>query len=59
VHDVCQQNAGSSLNLTLTGNGHTHMISLSSVQVDSILAGATVTVDSTLNGSHLHSVRFN
>lgn len=59
IDDVCQEDAGATLNLTLTGNGHTHTISLSSTQVDNILAGNPVTVASSNNGSHMHDVSFN
>jgi hypothetical protein len=59
MDDVCQEDAGGSLNLTLTGNGHTHSISLSATQVDNILAGLPVTVTSTNNSAHTHDVSFN
>ena len=59
IDDVCEEDAGDTLNLTLTGNGHTHSISLSATQVDNILAGLPVTVTSTNNSSHTHQVSFN
>ena len=59
VNDVCDADAGGSLNLTLTGNGHTHSITLSSQQVDQVLAGTTVSVTSTFSTGHTHAVTFN
>lgn len=59
IDPVCQQDVGSPLTLTLTGNGHTHTISLTAPQIDSILAGSSLSVDSTNNSSHIHAVQFN
>ena len=53
-------NAGGAVTLILSqGNGHTHSVALSAVQVGEIGTGNQVTATSSNNDSHSHSVTFN
>jgi hypothetical protein len=55
-----QLTAGSALTATLTtGNGHTHTIDLTAAQVASIGQNQQVSVVSTTDGGHNHTVTFN
>lgn len=45
--------------LLLSGSGHTHALSLSAAQVDTNLTGAAVSATSSTNGGHSHRVDFN
>jgi len=59
IENVCQEDAGTAVELVLSGSGHTHTLSLSAAQVDMILAGTAVSATSSTNGSHSHPVDFN
>ena len=55
-----QLTAGSALTATLTtGNGHTHTIDLTAAQVVAIGQNQQVSVVSTTNEAHNHTVTFN
>jgi hypothetical protein len=57
---AAQITTGGALTPTLTtGNGHTHTISLTAAQVVSIGQNQRVSVDSTTNDGHNHTVTFN
>jgi hypothetical protein len=57
---AAQITAGSALTATLTvGNGHTHTINLTAAQVVSIGQNQQVSVVSTTDGGHNHTVTFN
>ena len=57
---TAQITAGGALQLTLTtGNGHTHTIDLTAAQVVAIGQNQQVSVTSTTNDAHNHTVTFN
>lgn len=51
--------AGNAVMLTLTGAGHTHIVSLTAGEVMDIAAGAQVVTTSTNDSGHAHTVTFN
>jgi hypothetical protein len=51
--------AGNAVQLTLTGSGHAHTLSLSAEQVLAIGGGETVTQTSSTDQGHSHPVTFN
>jgi hypothetical protein len=51
--------AGNAVTLTLTGSGHTHTVQLSAPQVMAIAGGQTVSVTSSMDAGHTHTVTFN
>lgn len=54
-----QLDKGEAVTLTLTeGGGHTHSVSLSAEQVRTIADGGTVSVESTSDSFHTHTVTF-
>lgn len=57
VTDV-QLSSGNAVDLTLTGSGHTHSVSLTAADITNIEAGNTVSVVSSSSG-HTHTVTFN
>jgi hypothetical protein len=54
-----QLQAGDAVQLTLTGSGHTHTVMLTAQQVADIGAGQQVTVQSSDDQGHMHTVTFN
>lgn len=59
IDDVCQEDAGTAVELRLSGGGHTHTLGLSAAQVDMVLAGTPLTLTSSSDGGHSHPVDFN
>ena len=60
VVTAAEVTAGSAVNLTLTGSGHTHTVNLSAQQVMDIGAGTNVVTQSTTyTDGHSHTVTFN
>jgi len=51
--------AGGAVNLTLTGGGHAHIVSLTSGEVGQIGAGNQVSKLTTTTDTHEHTVTFN
>ena len=54
-----QITAGNAVNLTLSGGGHTHSVSLTAEEVGNIDAGTQVSKPSTSDSGHTHTVTFN
>ena len=56
---AAQQQAGDAVMLGLSsGDGHTHTVSFSAGQVQTIAAGGSATSESSTDGGHSHSVTF-
>ena len=56
---AAQQQAGAAVTLTLSGGTHTHMLGLSATDVTTVAAGTRVSVESSVNAGHSHTVAFN
>jgi hypothetical protein len=59
VVTAAQITAGNAVMLTLTGSGHTHTANLSAQQVMDVGDGVTVSVQSSTDSGHSHTVTFN
>lgn len=56
---VAQQQAAAAVTLTLTGGTHTHQLGLSAANVATVAAGTRLSIESSVDVGHSHTVTFN